>query len=162
MNDSLFADSREVHTNVDTTPAPRKVYACIDLSEWPMPVEYDHDRRCYAASVIAVVENFRDDENMSIHEVRVKMQDGSVHREACGYLVDGIMPCACEVTCVNGLPPWWCHPANECRACINTTFVESHREYREAPDFVGTTPYLPFSPAEVIEEIAHYLRGNQL
>jgi hypothetical protein len=63
-----------------------------------------HTKQCYAEALISAVQNFRDNEEMTDFDFRVRVQDGSLKEEAQGYLNDGLQTCTCDP---NGVPDWF-------------------------------------------------------
>jgi hypothetical protein len=65
----------------------------------PAPREWLHTKRCFAATVIAAVENLRDNSELTDFEFRDHVS--TVARMADDYLHDGTMTCACPRTCLS-------------------------------------------------------------
>lgn len=61
------------------------------------PREWLHSKQCFAATVIAAVENLRDNSELSDFEFRDHVS--AVHLMADDYLFDGTMTCTCVRTC---------------------------------------------------------------
>lgn len=60
----------------------------------PRSLEMGHTKQCLAASMIAYIQNIRDDEGLSDVGFQLVAQDGIVH-PAYDYLADGLMNCIC-------------------------------------------------------------------
>lgn len=148
------------------------------------PIEWDHDKSCYAEAVISAVQNLRDCEDFSRHDFALAVQGGGyefdISRVAHGYLNDGLQDCRCERTCPAGLNPWDCRPASTCEICTAVLVIESggsysHEGYRISdvldhghlhvykghvvPEYVGATQHsdtlaMVIEAFKIIEEVA--------
>jgi hypothetical protein len=65
--------------------------------------EHMHTRRCLGASMIAVIENWRDDTSITDHEFALHVQNNGILEEAQSYLNDGVMTCTCGARMFNQL-----------------------------------------------------------
>jgi hypothetical protein len=74
------------------------------------PVEWLHDKHCYAQAVISAVQNIRDNPNVSSLDFALDVQESGLRDVARGYLNDGLQTCTCIPSMTCGQAPWLCSP----------------------------------------------------